>query len=140
VLLLRGAPDKRIWANLYNGVGGHVESGEDFASAARREILEETGLTVDALELRGVVNIQPARGETGIVLLVFRAAATTRETVASDEGTLEWVPVAEVDGLPVVEDVPLLISRALGQHCGSAPFFASYTYDETGCLHVSFAE
>ena len=26
VLLLRGAPTKRIWPNKYNGVGGHVES------------------------------------------------------------------------------------------------------------------
>ena len=23
-LLLKGAPDKRIWANLYNGIGGHA--------------------------------------------------------------------------------------------------------------------
>ncbi|HLB48576.1 MAG TPA: NUDIX domain-containing protein, partial [Anaerolineales bacterium] len=37
VLLLKGAPTKRIWASKYNGVGGHVERGEDFISAARRE-------------------------------------------------------------------------------------------------------
>ncbi|MBP8252642.1 MAG: hypothetical protein KAX40_09770, partial [Herpetosiphon sp.] len=29
VLLLRGAPTKRIWANRLNGVGGHVERDED---------------------------------------------------------------------------------------------------------------
>ena len=28
ILLLKGAPDKRIWPNLYNGLGGHVERGE----------------------------------------------------------------------------------------------------------------
>ncbi|MCH7664271.1 MAG: NUDIX domain-containing protein, partial [Chloroflexi bacterium] len=37
VLLLKGAPDKNLWANLYNGVGGHIERGEDVLSAARRE-------------------------------------------------------------------------------------------------------
>ena len=26
VLLLKGAPDKRLWANRYNGLGGHVEA------------------------------------------------------------------------------------------------------------------
>ena len=37
VLLLKGAPTKRLWANKYNGLGGHVESGEDLLSAAKRE-------------------------------------------------------------------------------------------------------
>jgi 8-oxo-dGTP diphosphatase len=32
VLLLKGAANKRIWANKYNGVGGHVERGEDVLS------------------------------------------------------------------------------------------------------------
>ena len=51
VLLLRGAPDKRIWPDKYNGVGGHVETGEDILSGARREIYEETGLTVDLAKI-----------------------------------------------------------------------------------------
>jgi len=37
VLLLKGAPTKRLWANKHNGLGGHLESGEDVLSAAKRE-------------------------------------------------------------------------------------------------------
>ena len=46
-LLLKGAPTKRLWANQYNGLGGHVERGEDVLSAAKRELKEETELTAE---------------------------------------------------------------------------------------------
>jgi 8-oxo-dGTP diphosphatase len=35
-LLLKGAPTKRLWANKYNGLGGHIERGEDVLSAAKQ--------------------------------------------------------------------------------------------------------
>jgi len=47
ILLIKGAANKRLWANLYNGIGGHIEPGEDILSAARRELKEETNLTSD---------------------------------------------------------------------------------------------
>jgi 8-oxo-dGTP pyrophosphatase MutT (NUDIX family) len=61
VLLLKGAPDKRLWANRYNGLGGHVEATEDVYAAARREVQEEAGIAVDGLALRGVVTIDTQR-------------------------------------------------------------------------------
>jgi 8-oxo-dGTP diphosphatase len=138
VLLLKGAPTKRIWANRYNGVGGHVEASEDVYAAARREIWEETGLSVQDLALRGVVHIDTGQ-DTGIMLFVFTARSETRQTAASGEGTLEWVPEERLSAYDLVEDVPVLLTRIAGMPERAPPFFARYWYDEQDRLRISFA-
>ncbi|TCL62737.1 8-oxo-dGTP diphosphatase [Hydrogenispora ethanolica] len=138
VLLLKGAPDKKIWPNLYNGVGGHVEAGEDVFGAARREIREETGLTVTDLRMRGIVHID-AGAARGILMFVFTARSETRTVVASGEGALEWWPA---DRLPeartMVADLPLLLAKALGRPADAPPFSARYWYDEADRLRMEF--
>ncbi|MBN1935225.1 MAG: NUDIX domain-containing protein [Anaerolineae bacterium] len=139
VLLLKGAPTKRIWANRYNGLGGHVEAHEDVYAAARREIGEESGLSVTDLRLRGVVNVDIGR-PTGIMLFVFTARSAIRETKASEEGTLEWVPLRQLPQENLVKDIPALLARIASMDEQAAPFFARYWYDEQENLQVSFAQ
>ena len=136
VLLLRGAPDKQLWPNKLNGVGGHLEAGEDVYQAARREIREETGLEIQDLHLRGVINIPVDRQDRGIMLFVFTATAASRSTHPSPEGTLEWVDPAQLSELPLVEDLPILLPRVLAMAPDEPPFFARYHYDEQDQLVI----
>jgi 8-oxo-dGTP diphosphatase len=57
VLLLRGAPDKKLFANQYNGLRRARRTGETPHHAALREVREEAGINVAHLDLRAVVHI-----------------------------------------------------------------------------------
>ncbi len=140
VLLLKGAPHKRIWANRYNGLGGHVERGEDMLTATLREVREEAGLEVHAARLVGVVHADGGDPQLGILFFIFTAWSETREVVSSPEGALEW---HRADALPAAEmapDLPVILPRLLALPAGAPPLFLSYTYDEHDQLVIRFAE
>jgi len=140
VLLLRGGPHKRLWAGRYNGLGGHVEAGEDIYAAILREVREEAGLEIRDLSLRAVVHADAGDPNLGILFFVFTAAAAATAVTPSDEGALEWhrqdaLPLAEM-----VEDLPVLLPKVLAMQPHDPPLFAAYSYDEADRLVMRFAD
>jgi len=139
VLLMKRAPTRRIFPNRYNGIGGHIEGDEDPVTSARREILEETGLQVQNLRLRGIHNINAGEA-TGIMLFIFTAGANSRDTIDSDEGTLHWIPRDEVFALDLVEDLSLILPRLFDAKDDSEIWFAHVSYDEVDHVVLHYAE
>jgi len=139
VLLLRGAPTKRIWADQYNGIGGHLERDEDILASVEREVHEETGLTVDHVVLRGIINVD-ADDKVGIIVFVFSAEYTGGNLVASEEGALEWIRRDQLAALPLVSDLRAIVPRILDSPPSAPPFFARTYYDERDQLVIEFHE
>ncbi len=139
VLLMKRGAHKRVFPKRYNGVGGHIERDEDPLTSARREIHEETGLSVRDLRLCAVYNIDAGEA-SGIVLFVFTAFSAIRDVIANDEGTLHWVARADVGTLDLVEDLPIILPRVLAMPSDAAPLFVHVSYDSADTLQMRFAE
>ena len=138
LLLLKRASHKRVFPNQYNGLGGHIERDEDPASAALREIAEESGLEAHSLCLRGIHTID-AGDSTGILLFVYTAIADCRELEPQTiEGALEWVPLERVHELDLVEDLPLILPRIMAMDADSPAYSAHVSYDEHDQIRIRF--
>ncbi len=83
----------------YELPGGLVEDGEDPADTVRREVLEETGHEVAAVT--PLVTFEPMIGMVNTPHHLFLATGPTRvaDPTEPDEGTFEWVNLANVPAL-----------------------------------------
>jgi len=139
VLLLKGAPDKPIWAGKWNGVGGHVERDESVLAGALREAREETGLRVDNARLAGILHIDAGHPDCGVMLYVFVAEAPHGEPTGSREGDLRWFPRDALPEADLVEDLKIILPKALDRPGLSPPFFGRSHYAPDGKLTIAFA-
>ncbi len=86
----------------YTGVGGKAGFFEDIRSSCIREVLEETGLTIQNLELKGVVKTIHDGFSSSWILFVYVAQATEEQFVPCDEGTLQWVNMNDISSVDLI--------------------------------------
>jgi 8-oxo-dGTP diphosphatase len=117
LLLRRHKPPNE---GLYNAPGGKIEPDEDPYEACVRETLEETGFQLPAVTLRAVLTVITKTTGAQWVIFVFVADRPAGEPgpIATPEGDLRWVPLADIGALPVVSDIPLMLPRLFAPEGG----------------------
>jgi ADP-ribose pyrophosphatase YjhB (NUDIX family) len=117
LLIKRGKPPAQ---NAWSLPGGGQELGETAEEAARRELLEETGLEVGALSLIAHVD-SIHRDEAGLVqfhytILDFAADYIGGEAVAGDDVTaIAWVHPKKFDAYDLWPEARRVISLAVSR-------------------------
>ncbi|MEO9340559.1 NUDIX hydrolase [Mesorhizobium sp. SB112] len=106
VLLVKRAraPSK----GLYAFPGGRVEEGETLEEAAKRELLEETGLEVTEIRPFREIYISAAAGDRPIDyrLQVFAGLAAPGEPIAADDAEeARFVTLREMEGMQLTDSI-----------------------------------
>lgn len=119
LLIKRGQePFKDMWAL----PGGHVnvsndgDQGEDCETAARRELLEETGINLSYLREMGTYT-KPGRDPRGRVVSVaflgILEAGSQELQVGDDAAEAKWFPMQEVTTMDLAFDHQEIVMHAI---------------------------
>ncbi|XP_062444402.1 oxidized purine nucleoside triphosphate hydrolase isoform X1 [Rhea pennata] len=115
--VLLGMKKRGFGAGLWNGFGGKVQPGESIEEAARRELLEESGLTVDTLQKMGQITFEFVGSSELMEVHIFRADDFHGEPTESDEMRPQWFQLDEVPFNHMWADdaywFPLLLQKKL---------------------------
>ena len=114
VLLIRRGKPPRV--GHWSLPGGAQKLGETVAEAARREVMEETGLAIEAGEVLAVVDLIERDGERvryHYTLIDFSAEAAGSDLCpGGDAADARWFTLGEVQGLGLWSETLRIIGLA----------------------------
>ena len=90
-------------AGKWIGIGGKLEAGESPEDCVKREVTEETGLTLTDPAFRGIITFVSDIYGTEYMFLFTCSDFSGELSENCDEGVLKWVDDEEIDSLPMWE-------------------------------------
>jgi 8-oxo-dGTP diphosphatase len=109
LLIQRAKPPAGLWSL----PGGHVEFGETALAAARRELMEESGITADLTEFVGLYEIIREKPLFHYAIACYCGFWTSGKARASSDAlAAAWVSPAELHDFDFAPNVREAIARA----------------------------
>lgn len=125
VLMLhrRFPPNQGLW----NGVGGHIETGETPHQTIIREVAEETGYRITDPEFVGLLTWDGFEIPPGGIV-IFTAEVPHKHFVTNNEGDLAWKSRHWVCSAPdVVDNIHVFLPKVLA---GEHPMHYHFSYHD----------
>ena len=109
LLIQRAKPPLGLWSL----PGGHVEFGETAVAAAKRELLEESGVTADLTAFIGLYEVILDKPAFHYAIACYGGMWRSGEAQASSDALeARWLAPAELDSLDFAPNVREAIARA----------------------------
>lgn len=102
LMLHRVKKQNDINKDKYIGIGGHFEYGESPDDCLKREVMEETGLTLTDYRARGIITFVYGKDVVEYMHL-FTATGFEGNLIECDEGELVWIDIDKVYDLDIWE-------------------------------------
>lgn len=99
LMLHRTKKENDINRDKWIGIGGHFEEAESPEDCVKREVMEETGFTLNSMEYRGIVTFVSDDNFTEFMHL-FWSDDFSGNIKECNEGELEWVEKSRMKELP----------------------------------------
>jgi 8-oxo-dGTP diphosphatase len=126
VLMLHRAKEPNF--GLWTAPGGKLEWDESPVECVVREMREETGLSIDRPELRGLITEVSPVEHYQWMMFVFVAPRFSGQLGSCNEGELAWVPIAQVSQLPIPQADAIFFPRIITPTDGL--YQAKFIYDD----------
>ena len=110
LMLNRNKKEQDLNKGKFIGIGGHIEFGEAPEECIKREVLEETGLTLKSLSLRGLLTFVI----DDIMEYAFLYTSQDFSGVLKEdccEGDLLWIDKTKMLNLPLWEGDKIFLKR-----------------------------
>jgi flavodoxin/ADP-ribose pyrophosphatase YjhB (NUDIX family) len=95
-MVLLGMKKRGFGEGRWNGFGGKLEKGESIIDAAVREMREESGLRVEELEEKGVINFHFLDNGKILEVHVFDVLKYSGEAIETEEMSPKWFNLDEI--------------------------------------------
>lgn len=131
LLLHRNKKKDDMHAGKWVGLGGKMEPGETPEECMLREFKEESGLVLEQVKWRGLITFPAFANEEDWYVYVFTASEYSGSLIQCEEGTLAWLPLDALDGLPTWEGDKIFLKWLLED---KRFFSGKIVYDQHGAV------
>jgi len=107
-LLIRRSSCCRNFVGKWEWPGGKTDPGEDFATTARRETREETGLETEITGFAGATSFDMPRVHV-VMLCVEGRAGAGKVRLSEEHDEFAWVPLEDLRKWPLADQVKHLM-------------------------------